>query len=765
MSSEDDSKHMHMQSTSTSCSAATAGTTTTTTTTWLTAATAAISDRCHRPENIGNNRSSTGFGTPTPTSTSSDDRDLLSVLRSFGADDAPGPPTLDPDDGGRTAAGGISDQIREGLAAEIDDDQARMFARRFVSVSQLLLGDGKCGSERERERDIDTPAANVPNKVDVSALLRLALHRRAVQILSAPADRGAKALRIRALVDFVWSQSLVLGKGAEERSGYPSLIELVRSSGFAGEHETSSAYEEFAPGFRHATITGQTSDFGPVHVNVLRISPGCARMRCVDARTVPNAATGAAGCTDLVQLARQSGALAAVSGGFFLYSEPDIEPPSRRTDPVGLLVTEGKIVNPPVYRRAALMQDEESGEISIHRVGMEGMMIRIHVGRMANGKDTSSAGDSETGTFDGASPPFLQFQVGSEGVRYVTRADAKTVSLEVGEVAISIVGNRVVKTAARPIPNSSSTHVNDTCTSPRYAAEGIDVPLAGFVVASRAWHPSFLNFGPLEDLNPSTCTENTNGKGAGLVTYHAVTTTSRVDTCTRDDGDGSTTSSMSIWHTKLAGTHAAMAGGPTLLAPDHDADDALELESEDFRGSAPPVTFSQDETFDRNLLPRMGAGTTKDGETIMVAIDGRNLDQALGLTLRGTANLLEALGCVKAMNLDGGSSKRMVIRHKAHGHKVVCLSTTEIKATSTKRSGSDNVDGAEGSNDRDTVDVEAVEDVKEGMEEYSNKTKKVKTEVDADASTINGAGISRTDMKPLEPSRPVHSAILFLPPE
>ena len=758
MSSEDDSKHIHMQSTS-KCSAATAGTTTTTTT-WLTAATAAISDPCHRPESIGN-RPSTGFG----TATSSDDRDLLSVLRSFGADDAPGPPTLDPDDGGRTTAGGISDQIREGLAAEIDDDQARMFARRFVSVSQLLSGGGKCGSESAREHDIDPPAADVPSKVDVGALLRLALHRRAVQILSAPADRGAKALRIRALVDFVWSQSLVLGKGAEERGGCPSLIELVRSSGPAGD-ETSSAYEEFAPGFRHATIAGQTSDFGPVHVNVLRISPGCARMRCVDARTVPNAATGAAGCTDLVQLARQSGALAAVSGGFFLYSEPDIVTPSRRTDPVGLLVTEGKIVNPPVYRRAALMQDEESGEISIHRVGMEGMMIRIHVGRMANGKDTtcSSAGSSGTGSFDGAFPPFLQFQVGSEGVRYLTRADAKTVSLEVGEVAISIVENRVVKTAARPIPNSSSTHVNDTCTSPWYAAEGIDVPLAGFVVASRAWHPSFLNFGPLEDLNPSTCTENTNGKGAGLVTYHAVTTTSRVDTCTRDDGDGSIPSSMSIWHTKLAGTHAAMAGGPTLLAPDHDADDALELESEDFRGSAPPVTFSQDETFDRNLLPRMGAGTTKDGEIIMVAIDGRNLDQALGLTLRGTANLLEALGCVKAMNLDGGSSKRMVIRHKAHGHKVVCLSTTEIKATSTKRSGSDNADGADGSNDRDKVDVEAVEDVKEDMEEYSNKTKKVKTEVHTDASTINGADISRTDTKPLEPSRPVHSAILFLPP-
>jgi hypothetical protein len=93
------------------------------------------------------------------------------------------------------------------------------------------------------------------------------------------------------------------------------------------------------------------------------------------------------------------------------------------------------------------------------------------------------------------------------------------------------------------------------------------------------------------------------------------------------------------------------------------------------------------------------------------------------------------------------------------------LSTTEIKATSTKRSDSDNANGPDNNNDRDKVDAEAVEDVKEDMEEHSNKTKKAKTEVHADTSAINGAGISRTGTKPLEPSRPVHSAILFLPPE
>ncbi|MBL4850498.1 MAG: phosphodiester glycosidase family protein, partial [Planctomycetes bacterium] len=113
---------------------------------------------------------------------------------------------------------------------------------------------------------------------------------------------------------------------------------------------------------------------------------------------------------------------------------------------------------------------------------------------------------------------------------------------------------------------------------------------------------------------------------------------------------------------------AAMAGGPLLLGPG-----ALELSREDFCGTAPPLTFSQDETYDRNLLPRMGVGLTSEGELVVVAVDGRNVERAPGLTLRATGQLLEALGCVRAMNLDGGSSKRMVV-----SGRVVDLSSTEV---------------------------------------------------------------------------------------
>jgi exopolysaccharide biosynthesis protein len=99
------------------------------------------------------------------------------------------------------------------------------------------------------------------------------------------------------------------------------------------------------------------------------------------------------------------------------------------------------------------------------------------------------------------------------------------------------------------------------------------------------------------------------------------------------------------------------------------------MQAEDFWGTAPPVTFSQDETGDHNRLPRLAAGLRPDGTLIIAAIDGRNFDRALGLTLADTARLMSELGCVRATNLDGGSSKRMVVL----GH-TLDLPTTEILA-------------------------------------------------------------------------------------
>lgn len=444
------------------------------------------------------------------------DPELAEVLRAFGGERAPGPAELDAPLPRRE----LPTRIARVLGQEVDEAQAALFARRLGAVSDLL---------EARQ----TPSAR---------LLRVGLFRRAEQILG---EEPPRALRIRALVDFIWSQAVLQGL---DRSALPSLEAL------AGELEL----REVDSGLEHGLLEGPSQE-GPLHVNVLRARR--PRLLTLDARPE----------TDLVRLAAAHGAPAAISGGFFLYSEPDIEAPSRRTDPVGLLVSRGQVVGPPVFRRASLLQ-RASGELSVERLGMEGLTLTLGGERLVVG----------------------------DQARVVHRGHAREVELTSEERGLAIVGRRLWASA-------SGTR--------------LAVPLAGFVLVTPQGpeHPPGLEVG-YELPGPPLS--------------------------------------------------AAMAGGPLLLG-----EDPLDLAAEDFAGSAPPLTFSQDETFDRNLLPRLGVGLTAAGDLIAVAVDGRNLERAPGLTLRGTSRLLRALGCERALNLDGGSSKRMVV-----GGRIVDLSTTEVVA-------------------------------------------------------------------------------------
>ncbi|MCB9685973.1 MAG: phosphodiester glycosidase family protein [Alphaproteobacteria bacterium] len=397
-------------------------------------------------------------------------------------------------------------RIASTLAEEVDADQAALFSRRFSSVRGLLA-------------TLDRAEARILEHV---------LGERAAGILEAP---GPRALRIRALVDYVFGRSALL---VHERPDAPTAEELV----------ARARWSEVAPGVRHATVAGPTRQ-GPVHLNLLRLRG--VRLTAIDARDRG----------DPVVLAADTGATALFSGGFFLYSEPDIEHPARRGDPVGLLVHDGHVRGWPVFRRSALIQDHD-GAVRIDRIG----------------------------------PEDARWTVGGRSVRptgFVQRADA-----EVGpdQEGLAVASGRVVARGRR-----------------------LPVPLAGLVLL-------------------------------GV--------------------DGEVGSEV---RAELPGVRTAMAGGPTLVGPD-----ALDLVAEQFAGSAPPLTFSRDETYDTNLLPRMAVGLRGD-ELIVLAVDGRDLDRAPGLTLRSTGALLTSLGCERATNLDGGSSKRMVVRGR-----VVDLATTEVVA-------------------------------------------------------------------------------------
>lgn len=64
-----------------------------------------------------------------------------------------------------------------------------------------------------------------------------------------------------------------------------------------------------------------------------------------------------------------------------------------------------------------------------------------------------------------------------------------------------------------------------------------------------------------------------------------------------------------------------------------------------------------------NPEPRTAIGYTKDQKMIILVCEGRSTDAA-GLSLVQLAKILKDLGCVEALNLDGGGSSCMLINGK-----------------------------------------------------------------------------------------------------
>lgn len=62
--------------------------------------------------------------------------------------------------------------------------------------------------------------------------------------------------------------------------------------------------------------------------------------------------------------------------------------------------------------------------------------------------------------------------------------------------------------------------------------------------------------------------------------------------------------------------------------------------------------------------PRTAMGYTADHKLIILVIEGRNPGMAEGATLEQTAKLLADLGCIEALNLDGGGSSCMLVNGK-----------------------------------------------------------------------------------------------------
>jgi hypothetical protein len=62
--------------------------------------------------------------------------------------------------------------------------------------------------------------------------------------------------------------------------------------------------------------------------------------------------------------------------------------------------------------------------------------------------------------------------------------------------------------------------------------------------------------------------------------------------------------------------------------------------------------------------PRTAMGYTADGRLILLVVEGRNPGKAEGATLTQLAEMFRQLGCVEALNLDGGGSSCLLVNGK-----------------------------------------------------------------------------------------------------
>ncbi|MEO1009476.1 MAG: phosphodiester glycosidase family protein [Planctomycetota bacterium] len=85
----------------------------------------------------------------------------------------------------------------------------------------------------------------------------------------------------------------------------------------------------------------------------------------------------------------------------------------------------------------------------------------------------------------------------------------------------------------------------------------------------------------------------------------------------------------------------------------------------------PAGIATANEAFSTDRHPRTAIGLTSEQEIVLVAVDGRQPGFSLGASLRELAEIMRRLGCVTAINVDGGGSTTMVIQTEDEAPQLV----------------------------------------------------------------------------------------------
>ena len=84
-----------------------------------------------------------------------------------------------------------------------------------------------------------------------------------------------------------------------------------------------------------------------------------------------------------------------------------------------------------------------------------------------------------------------------------------------------------------------------------------------------------------------------------------------------------------------------------------------------------PGNLRMTDDFAYTTHPRTMIGIRGDGKIVMVVIDGRQPELSNGAPFTRCADIMMRLGCKYALNLDGGGSSCMIVRHKSGAFQTV----------------------------------------------------------------------------------------------
>lgn len=158
------------------------------------------------------------------------------------------------------------------------------------------------------------------------------------------------------------------------------------------------------------------------------------------------------------------------------------------------------------------------------------------------------------------------------------------------------------------------------------------------------YYPTRAAFGISEDGVPDVTWIYHVGTGNGTIYSYPAPTANLINTPAKPVPTATSPAGASIW-----GVKAAIGGSPMLIKDDKinitDKEELIDIDNTSSRA-------------------RSAIGYTKNNMIVLLAVEGNNSNGGAGLNLAELAQLMKDMGCVGAVNLDGGGSTSLTVRAK-----------------------------------------------------------------------------------------------------